>query len=325
MNNQLNLNEFFNTLCLAGGGVSGIIYLGILNYLDNNNYLNLSLFDKFCGTSIGAAISFLFALNYTITEIMDFILEFNIKTLEFDYNIDNIVNIFNNFGLDEGKKFNIIFSNFIFNKYDIYDITFKELFDLTKKKLLIIGTNLTTASEELFSIDTTPDMSVLIALKISMCVPLLFSPVNYNSYYYLDGGLINNFPIDYCNIETTLGICLVLDGKQKNIKIDNIFSLLKNSIKIILQSIGKQKNINNNNNIIKVNQIFNNNFDFNIDLETKKELIEYGEKCAIEFIKTFIEEKELKKNSTELNNLINSELIINKNFESKFTQTEIQN
>ena len=154
----------------------------------------------------------------------------------------------------------IVFSNFIKNKYNKDDLTFEELFKLTKKNLLIIGTNYTTQTEEVFSYDTTPNMSILIALRISISVPILFTPVLYNTYYYVDGCLVNNFPIDHCNIATTLGLNIIFNNNNiKNNKIDDIFTLLKNSIKIIMESINKHKKINNNN-IIKIENILDNNF-----------------------------------------------------------------
>ena len=55
-----------------------------------------------------------------------------------------------------------------------------------------------------------------------MLLPLLFKPMEYDNKCWIDGGVINNFPIDYCNdqINNTLGIaikdiCLKLHHKSK--------------------------------------------------------------------------------------------------------------
>jgi NTE family protein len=49
------------------------------------------------------------------------------------------------------------------------------------------------------------------ALMASSCIPLLFQPVNYNDTLYVDGGVINNFPI-----EPLTGHCDIIIGSYVN-------------------------------------------------------------------------------------------------------------
>ena len=37
-------------------------------------------------------------------------------------------------------------------------------------------------------------MSVITAMQISTCIPIIFKPIKYNNYYYVDGGISNNIP-----------------------------------------------------------------------------------------------------------------------------------
>ena len=50
------------TLCLSGGGTKGICYIGAIENLESNNYLNLKNIDTFVGTSVGSIISFFLIL-----------------------------------------------------------------------------------------------------------------------------------------------------------------------------------------------------------------------------------------------------------------------
>ena len=270
-----------DTLCISGGGINAFSFIGALEYLLSIKYINLKLIKTYIGTSAGAMISFLLSINYTIDDLKKFILNFNFNIINDNIDLDNI---FLNCGINDGSKIIYIFRKFLQNKYNnLNDITFIEHYNLTNNKLIIIGTNYTTSSEEVFSFEKTPNMSILIAIRISSSVPFIFTPVLYNNNYYVDGALLNNFPINYCNIKNTLGIKLKCN-KINNC--DNIFAFFINCIKIIT-------NIHNNNyininslNIIEID-ILNKNFelDFNIEYNKKEELISTGFKEAECYIK----------------------------------------
>jgi NTE family protein len=280
---NINLNNVFDTLCFSGGGTTCISFIGVLKYLVDNNYLNLLLIKNFVGTSGGAITAFLLSLNYSIDDIYEFILSFNFKTLE---NNNQLNNLFKNNGFNNGTKFNYLFSQFIYNKLNINNITFQELFNLTNNKLLIIGTNYSKGCEEIFSYDTTPNMSIIIALRISMSIPVLFTPVYYNSNYYVDGALINNFPFNHCNKLSTLG--LFIDNSYNEINnIDNIIILFKRSIEIILNNINKNKFKNYNNNIIIIDRIITELVNYNLSFDEKNKLLNHGIQMGIKFINNF--------------------------------------
>ena len=95
-----------DTLCFSGGGVKGFAIIGVLEYLEKNNNLDILLIKNYVGTSCGAIISFLLSINYSINEIKEFILNFNFNILINDIDIDNI---FINYGIDNGNKIIYIF------------------------------------------------------------------------------------------------------------------------------------------------------------------------------------------------------------------------
>ena len=59
-------NKIYDTLVLSGSSIKGFAFLGALQYLYENNKLNI---DNYIGTSAGAIISYLLIIGYTPIEI----------------------------------------------------------------------------------------------------------------------------------------------------------------------------------------------------------------------------------------------------------------
>jgi predicted acylesterase/phospholipase RssA len=145
----------------------------------------------------------------------------------------------------------------------------------------VIGTNYSKGEEAVFNYNKTPDMSIVTAIRISISVPIIFTPVLYKNEYYIDGALTNTFPINYCNQETTIAINLPYSNSYK---IDNIIDILLNSIKIMSKSISCKNECQISDNIINIyNEEFD-SFDLNVTLETKIKLFSIGRETIIEHV-----------------------------------------
>jgi predicted acylesterase/phospholipase RssA len=260
-----------DTLCISSGGVNGFSYLGALSHLISVKYIDLDKIKTYVGSSIGALFSALIVLGYSIDELIEFTLNFNFTVLESDINYDNI---FINHGICNNDKIKLMIEHFIKKKnYDI-NITFIELYNQTNKKLIITGTNITDAKIEYFDYINTPTMSILDAVQISSCLPIIFSPIYYNNKYYVDGGVASNMPINICNRFTTLGITA-----KYNLNIESIVSVLFVCINIALES---QINISNYNLIII--ETVSSSLNLQLDKEGKTKLIENGINAAKQYI-----------------------------------------
>ena len=268
------MEKKYDTICLSGGGVKGISFIGALEYIEENKYIELQSINNFVGTSIGSIVSFFLSLDYTIEEIKEFIMDFNFTKLIPEINIENILLLH---GVDTGEKIMLIVSHFLKEKYNIDDITFEEHYKLTNKKLTIIGTNFTKSCEEVFNYELTPNISVLTAIRISMSIPIMFTPVHYNDNYYIDGGVVNNFPLNHCNPNTTLGIYI---KNSNNNMLENIISLSIGCISIITDNISIKHCINNNYDIIEIKN-YNAEFtNFELTSEIKQKLYTLGIEAA---------------------------------------------
>jgi len=91
------------------------------------------------------------------------------------------------------------------------DLTFRQLHKLVKtdplkyKDIFLTGTNLSDCDLAVFSYETTPDMEIALAVRISMSFPSAFkavritkdqaSKIGVAEGLYVDGGVANNYPM----------------------------------------------------------------------------------------------------------------------------------
>ena len=172
---------------------------------DKEKLKNINIY---CGTSIGAVISLLLLIDYKPIDIYNVLKEINFEIL-FDYDIENILDD-NYFGVYSSDKIIYIIGMLIKNKSISVHITFRQLYEKINKKIIITGVCLNDISLHLFSYESNPNMEVLTAIRISMSVPIIFKPVKFENKIWIDGGCLNNFPIDLFDdcLENVIGIYL---------------------------------------------------------------------------------------------------------------------
>jgi predicted patatin/cPLA2 family phospholipase len=212
------MNKKYKEIIISSGGIKGISLLGALNQLDK--YYSINNFKFYTGCSYGAILCFLLIIGYSISDIKS--IAYNIELN--DYQDLKLFNFINKCGLDEGIKYSNILKAIIINKNIDYNITFKELYDLTNKILTICVTNITSGIPEYNNYLNNPNMSVLLSIRMSSNIPILFSPIKYNDFYYVDGALLDPFPYLYFKdiaLDEKIGICLYDDYEFKFINNNN--------------------------------------------------------------------------------------------------------
>ena len=211
----------YDTICLSGGGINGLNILGSLKYLIDSNILNIKNIKKFMGTSVGSLINILLIIDLNINTIIKIIYKMNLDKMSIDYDINNF---FDNYGFNNCSEVLTIIQTLLYTKLNVYDITFKELYNKTNKSLNVVVVNFTQKKEEVINYINYPNMSIILALRMSISIPLIFYPVKYNNNLYIDGGIINNFAYNYCNSKTTLGLCFMSETENNS---DNILDYIK--------------------------------------------------------------------------------------------------
>ena len=192
-------------LVFGGCQLKGLAFIGVIKYLEELDIMKD--IKNICGVSSGSIFALSVCLGFNSYELKQIALRLSLNDLK-SVKSDNVFKLFEQYGFDDGSQFIKLFKIILEKKTKNPNFTFKELEKFCdNKKLLILGTNLTLCKSEVFSIDTTPDMEVCDALRISISFPLVFSKVCYNNFCYVDGGVISNYPIDFfSDLDKTLGI-----------------------------------------------------------------------------------------------------------------------
>lgn len=196
-----------NILVISGGALKGLSALGALKYLIESEIIIYP--DIFCGTSVGSIICFLICIGYGPTDIYNILEQIDFTSL-INY-IDPEHIIFDPcLGISTLEPMIHIICSFMKKKNIPKNITFKELFEKTQSKLIITGTCINDSTITYFSIDTYPNMEIIKAIQISISIPFMFKPFKFDNKLWIDGGCINNFPIDlFCDkLDDVIGIYL---------------------------------------------------------------------------------------------------------------------
>lgn len=200
----------FKNLVFEGGGVKGIAYVGVLKILEDYNILGN--IERVGGTSAGAIVAMLVSLGYNSTELEESLTEMDLKQfMDNDFGVvrDTFRLITDGHGWYKGKKFMEWIERRIEEKGIDKDVTFKEIQDNPKfKNIYIQGTNLSTYRTETFSAEDPKfaDMKIKDAVRISMSIPIFFAAVKLNGCFYVDGGLLSNYPVRLFDREEYVGV-----------------------------------------------------------------------------------------------------------------------
>jgi predicted acylesterase/phospholipase RssA len=232
----------YSNIVISGGAFKTFGLLGALKSFEKE-FKSFKSFKNFLGCSAGALICLFLALDYKIDDIIIILKLFYYKSKDkTKIKLNNIISIFDNYGLIDNNFLDELIEDLLLKKFNKNDITFIEFCKITGKNIIFNSSNLTTNNEDYFNIDNNPNMSIKLAIKISMCVPFIFKPIKYNDCLYIDGGLYNNFPINYFeeNKLETIGFNLKY---IVNDKINNFYDYCKSIINSVLQKLISGRNI----------------------------------------------------------------------------------
>lgn len=200
------MDYHFKNLVFEGGGVKGTAYIGAMEVLEAKQIL--PQIKRVGGTSAGAINAVLIGLGYTVEEMGDLLSSLDFREFQDDtWGLGrDTFRLVKSFGWYKGDAFHAWISDKIAQKMDgnpnatFADIERHKVKRPNLRSLYLVGVNLSTSRTEVFSYETTPDMAIADATRISMSIPLFFTAKKYpNSEgekdIYVDGGLLNNYPV----------------------------------------------------------------------------------------------------------------------------------
>lgn len=156
-------------LVLSGGGMRGAAHIGAIKALEEHNIFPTHI----AGTSAGAIVGAFYAYGYPWEDILKFFKEINI--------LDIKKFALNKPGFIDTEKFYSDFKKYI--KEDD--------FSYLKKELSITSTNILNGQLEVFN-----QGELIRPVLASAAIPGVFTPIKINENYYIDGGSLNNFPVE---------------------------------------------------------------------------------------------------------------------------------
>lgn len=269
-------------MVFSGGGIKGLSYIGCLRTLEEHNILQS--IECLVGTSAGSIFATCINIGYSSEELRDIVINLDFNKMR-DITSANLLNYFNNFGLDTGNRVERIFRILIKKKVGTDEITFQELYKKTNKILIITGTCLNTREVIHFSYKSHPDMPVIQAIRISISVPFVFNVCNYENNMYVDGGIGSNYSVDAYNpYQEILGFLLQGDRGYK------VINGFEDYAVAIIRTIDRRLNdlyMTLYPNITVQIHSSVDMLDFNINQEDIQQLIQEGYRATNQYLATY--------------------------------------
>ncbi len=190
-------------IALSGGGSRAIVHIGILKAIDEAGIK----IDMVTGTSAGAIVGALFCAGYSPDSIMEIIRETKlIKYVRPAISFSGLL------------KLETIVS--VFEKY-----LKKNSFEALNIPLIVAATNIRKGTNTFLH-----DGPLIQSVLASCAVPVIFEPIKLNGETYIDGGILNNLPV-----EPLIGHCDIILGSNcnpisENYEPGNMRSLLERTL-----------------------------------------------------------------------------------------------
>lgn len=183
----------------------------------------------FSGSSMGSIIALLCSVGYTGKEqqIIAHRLKYeNFASLQ-------VLGLFDNMGIETGTRIMEFLSLLVARKISLdQEFTFKRHWEITGRKLVIAAACVENHCCDYFSVDTEPEMSVLLAVRMSIAIPWLFTAVRWRGKTYVDAGLYDPCPAHVFPAETTL-VLQLNNATHKFVNIDTASTFIEHSAHIL--------------------------------------------------------------------------------------------
>lgn len=245
-------------MVLSGGGPTGLITYGAIKRLHEQGMWSLNQLETIYMSSIGTFIGFVIALGYNWDIVDEYFIGRPWKKT-FSHLGDDLLEVMRNKGIDGLEMASICTEPLLLGKNLPKNITLQELYEYTNVELCFITTELNTSRSlhtEIITHKTYPTMSLNAAIAASSAFPLVFKPIFYNNKCFVDGGLLNNFPLNICLNDTKckedemLAFCnYAYDTINTNINVDSSYldyaRVLMRKCYLELETTRKQRQIKN--------------------------------------------------------------------------------
>jgi NTE family protein len=275
-------------LVISGGGPTGVIALGALQHLEKQQFWNIENIESMYCTSAGSLLGVLVALKFDWDSINDYIIKRPWHEA-FQIRVSQIFEAYHKKGLFDGRLFDVFFKPF-FNSRDIsMKMTMSEFYEYTKIDFHVFSLELNRFEIVDISYKTHPDLELLKAIHMTSALPMIFSPCCIGEECFVDGGMISNYPLNYCiknNCITDVNGYEEILGLRNNYEKDPETDLENNIV-------------NQESTILDYMMTFMNKLVLNIDTEKNQHTIEnevayFTKRPSFSFLKSAISSREMR-------------------------------
>jgi len=191
-------------LVLSGGAARGLAHIGVLKALEEQGVA----IDFIAGTSMGAAVGGLYAAGYRAAELERMVLEldwqwalsdasprpqipFRRKQDDRDFLLKPKISFRDDgslgmpLGVIQGQNLNLLLESWLVQSSEVSD------FDRLPIPFRAVATDIASGEKVVFNRGHLPQ-----AIRASMSIPAVFTPAEVDGRLLVDGGMVDNIPID---------------------------------------------------------------------------------------------------------------------------------
>ncbi len=220
-------------LVLSGGGAKGLAHIGALKAIEEAGVR----IDYIGGTSMGAIVGALYASGYSVNQLDSIFTNVDYNTIIQD-DIPRSAKTFYEKRESERYALTLPFDNFkisipsglskgqnLYNLMSRLTVHVNEISDFSKLPIpfFCVGTNVETGDMVVLESGNLPK-----AVTASGAFPSLFAPIMINDVLLVDGGVVNNYPIDEVKakgMDVIIGVD-VQNGLKDRSQLKSVFDLL---------------------------------------------------------------------------------------------------
>ncbi|MFP3516719.1 patatin-like phospholipase family protein [Pseudomonas sp. SIMBA_077] len=233
-------------LVLSGGAARGLAHVGVLKALEEQGIH----IDAIAGTSMGAVIGGLYASGYKIDELEKLAMSidwqealsdsparedipFRRKQDDRDFLVRQQLSFRDDgslglpLGVIQGQNLSLLLESLLAHSSDVRD------FDKLPIPFRAVATDIVSGEKVVFRKGHLPQV-----IRASMSIPAVFAPVEINGQLLVDGGMVDNIPVDVAR-EMGVDVVIVVDigtplrGRKE---LNTVFDILNQSITLMTRS-----------------------------------------------------------------------------------------
>ena len=284
-------------IVINGGGPTGLISYGVLRHLFQEKFVDINNIKSIYGSSIGGLFGVIISLKYDWDTLDDYIMKRPWKKV-LKVELEDFFNLFYTKGL---FSFSIVeeFLKYLLEAKDLsIHTTLKQYYEYNNIDHHFITVEINSFKKIDLNHITHPDLSLIKAIEMTCAFPILCKPVFINNDCYIDGGLLDNYPLklcldnEKCKKNQILGIKNIHEEQQLNITENmNLLEYLQTMMNhiIIKLRVENEENITIPNEVVCICKKNLSNYTqwltYLTEIDKREELIQNGKNFAELFLK----------------------------------------